>query len=106
MRERRSIERKRKQYRAAFKAKIGLEALIGFKTTAQIARENQVHPRFVGQWKAVLRGGMPEHLEHRRIARKLIARLHQKIGQLTVNLDWLKQCNQLGLSPPEANSLS
>jgi hypothetical protein len=31
---------------------------------------------------------------------KTIAQLHQKIGQLTVDLDWLKKkCRQLGLSP-------
>ena len=29
---------------------------------------------------------------------KMIAQLHQKIGQLTVDLDWLKKkCKQLGL---------
>jgi hypothetical protein len=32
----------------------------------------------------------------------MIAQLHQKIGQLTVDLDWLKKkCRQLGLSPDD-----
>ena len=52
------MKRKRKQYSGAFKAKVGLEALIGMKTTAQIARENQVHPLLVGQWKTLLRERM------------------------------------------------
>jgi hypothetical protein len=35
---------KRKRYTGAFKAKVGLEALMGIKTVGQIAREYQVHP--------------------------------------------------------------
>ena len=97
------MKRKRKQYSGAFKANVGLEALIGVKTTAQIARENQVHPLLVTQWKKTLHERMPELFERGRPvaddSEKLIAQLHQKIGQLTVDLDWLKKkCKQLGLS--------
>ena len=102
------MKRKRKQYSGAFKAKIGLEALIGIKTTAQIARENHVHPLLVGQWKTILRERMPELFERGNQAsddsEKLIAQLHQKIGQLTVDLDWLKKkSRQLGLSLRDEN---
>jgi transposase-like protein len=97
------MKRKRKQYSGAFKAQVGLEALIGIKTSAQIAREHQVHPLLVGQWKTTLRERMPEIFERERPvaddSEKTIAQLHQKIGQLTVDLDWLKKkCRQLGLS--------
>ncbi len=103
MRKSRPMKRKRKHYSGAFKAKIGLEALMGIKTTAQIARENDVHPLLVGQWKGTIRerlhelferpGALPDESE------KTIAQLHQKIGQLTVDLDWLKKkSRQLGLS--------
>src|SRR5881409_843994 len=103
MRKSRSMKRKRKQYSGAFKAKIGLEALIGMKTTAQIARENQVHPLLVGQWKAIIRERLPELFERGNPAsedsERQIAQLHQKIGQLTVDMDWLKKkSKQLGLS--------
>ena len=81
---------------------------MGIKTTAQIAREHQVHPLLVGQWKTTIRervhvifergSQMPEDNE------KLIAQLHQKIGQLTVDLDWLKKkSKQLGLSLRDEN---
>lgn len=98
------MKRKRKQYSGAFKAKVGLEALTGVKTTAQIAREYQVHPLLVTQWKGVIRDRMPELFERGRASEdnseKRIAELHEKIGQLTVDLDWLKKkCRQLGLSP-------
>ena len=97
------MKRKRRQFSGAFKAKVGLEALLGLKTTTQIARENQVHPLLVTQWKAMLRERMPELFERGRAvpdeSEKTIAQLHQKIGQLTVDLDWLKKkCKQLGLS--------
>ena len=97
------MKRKRKQYSGAFKAKVGMEALMGIKTTAQIARENQVHPLLVGQWKTVIRERLPELFERGNQtpedSERMIAQLHQKIGQLTVDLDWLKKkCRQLGLS--------
>jgi transposase-like protein len=97
------MKRKRKQYSGAFKAKVGLEALIGIKTTTQIARENDVHPLLVGQWKTTIRERLHELFERGNQApedsEKMIAQLHQKIGQLTVDLDWLKKkSKQLGLS--------
>jgi transposase len=102
------MKRKRKQYSGAFKAKIGLEALMGIKTTAQIARENQVHPLLVGQWKTTIRERLHELFERgpqtHDDSEKVIGQLHQKIGQLTVDLDWLKKkSKQLGLSLRDEN---
>ncbi len=102
------MKRKRKQYSGAFKAQVGLEALIGIKTTAQIARENSVHPLLVSQWRTTLRERMHELFERGNQApedsERVIAQLHQKIGQLTVDLDWLKKkSRQLGLSLRDEN---
>jgi transposase-like protein len=93
---------KRKRYTGAFKAKVGLEALRGVKTVGQIAREYQVHPVQVTQWKGVIRDHLPELFEGPPAAdadqERLIAQLHEKIGQLSVEVDWLKKkCRQLGL---------
>ena len=93
---------KRKRYTGAFKAKVGLEALHGVKTVGQIAREYQVHPVQVTQWKGIIRDHLPELFESRQLAsedqQQLITQLHEKIGQLTVEVDWLKKkCKQLGL---------
>ena len=93
---------KRKRYTGAFKAKVGLEALMGIKTVGQIAREYQIHPVQVTQWKGVLRDRLPELFELPQAAGEdsqlLIAQLHEKIGQLSVEVDWLKKkCKQLSL---------
>ena len=93
---------KRKRYTGAFKAKVGMEALLGVKTVGQIAREYEVHPVQVTQWKGVIRDRLPELFEPAsglgEDSQELIAQLHEKIGQLTVEADWLKKkCKQLGL---------
>ena len=93
---------KRKRYTGALKAKVGLEALMGIKTVGQIARDYQVHPVQVTQWKGVLLDHLPELFESPQAAtedsQQLIAQLHEKIGQLSVEVDWLKKkCKQLGL---------
>ena len=93
---------KRKRYTGAFKAKVGMEALLGVKTVGQIAREYQVHPVQVTQWKGVIRDRLPELFERTaepgEDSQELIAQLHEKIGQLSVEVDWLKKkCKQLGL---------
>jgi hypothetical protein len=54
------------------------------------------------QWRATIRDHLPELFEPAQPGaedqEQLIAQLHQKIGQLTVDLDWLKKkSKQLGL---------
>ena len=93
---------KRKRYSGAFKAKVGLEALIGVKTVGQIARDYQVHPVQVTQWKGVIRDHLPELFESPQAVsedhERTVAQLHEKIGELSVEADWLKKkCKQLGL---------
>jgi transposase len=93
---------KRKRHPAAFKAKVGLEALLGLKTVGQIAREYEIHPMQVTQWKGIIRDRLPELFEGAapevKETQVLIGQLHEKIGELTVEVDWLKKkCKQLGL---------
>ncbi len=88
-------ETKRKRHSGAFKAKVGFEALVGLKTVAQLAREYAVHPTQVTQWRGTIRDHMPELFEPQQPGtegqEELITQLHQKIGQLTVDLDRLKK---------------
>lgn len=96
---------KRKRYTGVFKAKVGLEALMGLKTVGQIARDYQVHPVQVTQWKGVIRDHVPELFEPAQPVGEdypeLIAQLHEKIGQLTVEADWLtKSASNWGCRGP------
>jgi transposase-like protein len=78
-----------------------MEAMIGVKTVGQIAREYQIHPVQVAQWKGVIRDRLPQffapHAGTDEDGQRLVAQLHEKIGELTVELDWLKKkSRQLG----------
>ena len=86
----------RKQYDARFKATVALEAVKEQQTIAQIASAYGVHPNQVGQWKKQLLSELP-HLfsdgrkKETRNHSELTASLYQQIGQLKVELDWLKK---------------
>lgn len=93
---------RRKKHNASFKAKVAMEAMLGIKTVAQIAKEYGVHPVQVSQWKTVIRERLPELFDgggkQGEDTERLVADLHQKIGELTVDLDYLKKkSKQLGL---------
>lgn len=94
---------KRRTHSAEFKAQVALEALKGIKTVSEIAREYEVHPGQVGQWKKELQERLPEIFGRapafdEQKAEKQEQRLHQKIGELSVEVDWLKKkCKQLGI---------
>ena len=86
----------RKNYPADFKARVALEALKGHKTINEVASEYGVHPNLIGQWKKQLQAGLPQIFSERQNRKEqdeedLKARLYQQIGQLQVELDWLKK---------------
>ena len=88
--------KKRKVYKPEFKAKVALEAARGRLTINQIAKEFEVHPNQVSTWKKQFLESLPQifenpgkskSLEHE----ELTNQLYQQIGQLKVELDWLKK---------------
>jgi len=90
------MRRQRRRFTAQFKAKVALEAVRGEKTVAQLAGEYEVHVNQISQWKRQLLDSLPEVFGRRREVdaadqETLTARLYQEIGQLKVELDWLKK---------------
>ena len=86
----------RRQHRGEFKAKVVLEALRGERTLNEIAADYGVHPLQITQWKKVALEALPQVLSSRRGNQSqeeeaLKAALYQQIGQLQVELDWLKK---------------
>lgn len=96
---------KRKRHGAEFKARIAIEAIKGIKTVHEIAAENNLHPTQVSQWKVQLvekAGGAFEKAGCRNAEEAQAARhtdaLERKVGQMTIEVDWLKKkCVQLGI---------
>lgn len=98
------MKAKRRRHEPEFKARVALEALKGIQTIQQIAKDFDIHPVQVSDWKKAMTAGAsgifgpgretsgPEDFERQR------DELHAKIGQLTIEVDFLrKKSKQLGL---------
>ncbi len=86
----------RRRFSASFKAKVALAAAKGDQTLAELASHFGVHPNQITKWKRQLLDGLPEifsdgHRQDLRQQEALTDRLYQQIGQLKVELDWLKK---------------
>ena len=86
----------RKRYDARLRAKVALEAVKGEKTLAELSSEFSVHPNQIRQWRKHLLETLPDLFTDRRKRKdkdqeELISELYRQIGQLKVELDWLKK---------------
>jgi transposase-like protein len=99
------MKRKRRTHSPEFKARVALEALKGIKPVHEVASENEIHPVQVSQWKKELHARMGEIFERKNSASKTaddeqrhIELLERKVGQLTIERDWLsKKSRELGI---------
>jgi transposase-like protein len=90
----------RRSHDGTFKARVALEAIKGEKTIAQIATEYGVHPNQIRQWRQKLLDELPQLFSDSRKStekdgEELQAELYRQIGQLKVELDWLKKKSQM-----------
>ncbi len=98
------MKAKRRRHDPQFKARVAIEALKGIKTIQEIAKEYEVHPGQVADWKKTMTEGVSgvfergatgtaeEDFERERNQLKAI------IGDLTVKLEFMtKKSKQLGL---------
>ena len=86
----------RRSHRSAFKAKVAFEAMKKEKTIAQLSSEYGVHPNLINQWKRRVMQELPEIFSKKRSKQKqdteeLVSELYRQIGQLKVEVDWLKK---------------
>lgn len=86
----------RKQHSAEFKAKVALEAIKGAETLNQLSVRFEVHPNQITRWKQEALEGMAEIFSRRKDNKAkddeaATDELFKQIGQLKVELDWLKK---------------
>jgi len=98
------MKAKRRRHEPEFKARVAMEAIKNAKTIQEIAKEYQIHPVQVSDWKKKMLEGASnvfetgkkksgeEGFESQR------EQLHAKIGKQAVEIDFLrKKSTQLGL---------
>ena len=90
----------RKSYSASLKAKVALEAVKGEKTISQLSSEFGVHPNQINLWRKRVLEELPDIFSKKRKKKEkdteaLQSELYQQIGQLKVELDWLKKKSKL-----------
>lgn len=86
----------RKSYPADFKAKVSLEAIRESRTMTELTSAFGVHSTMISRWKRHVLENLPSLFsdkiqQQERDSEELIASLYQQIGQLKVELDWLKK---------------
>jgi transposase-like protein len=86
----------RRKHSGKFKAWVAVEAITGHKTVNQIAAEYGIHPSQVNKWKKQVLERLPEVLSDGRADQdsrheETEARLYQQIGQLTMEVEYLKK---------------
>jgi transposase-like protein len=89
------MRRKRRNHSTAFKAKVAVAALKGDRTQAELAEDFDVHPNQIMDWRKQLLenadqvfGRSEKQAEESEFK---IKELHAKIGQLTMERDFLEQ---------------
>ena len=86
----------RRKFSKEFKARIALEAIKGQRTLNELAKEYGVHPNQIGIWKKKLLEVAPEVFGRKKDreaekAKEERERLYKKVGQLQIEVDWLKK---------------
>ena len=93
------MKKKRRNHSPTFKAKVAVAALKGDKTLAELAQHFEVHPNQIQKWKKSLIENAEAVFESKtrknKQEKKTIKELHAKIGQLTMERDFLSE--RLGL---------
>ena len=98
------MKAKRKRHEPEFKARVAIEALKNIKTIQQIAKEYDIHPVQVSEWKKKMLDGAADvfsSTNKKKGSESFDAQrdqLHAKIAQQAVEIDFLvKKSKQLGL---------
>ncbi|NLH78320.1 MAG: transposase [Acidobacteria bacterium] len=92
------MKKSRRKFTAEFKAKVAIEAIKEIKTISELAQLYQVHPNLITHWKKeflanagkVFNASNDESEEVKKLKKENEELIHQ-IGQLSVDINWLKK---------------
>jgi len=91
------MSKKRKQFQASFKSRVVLESLKEQQTLSELASRFEIHPNQISNWKRQAKEQLPDIFKNRAKEKtekkheELTDWLYKRIGQLEVELDWLKK---------------
>ncbi len=89
------MKRKRRNHSPTFKAKVAMAALKGDKTLSELADHFGVHANQIQQWKKQLMSNAEDLFgsgtSKKKDTESEIRNLHSKIGQLTMENDFLSK---------------
>lgn len=89
------MRRKRRNHSSAFKAKVALAAIKGDRTLGDLAEQFDVHPNQIQDWRKRLLENADSIFgrgqQQQEDAAGQVKNLHEKIGQLTMERDFLEQ---------------
>jgi len=102
--------KKRRRFTAEFKAKVALEAIKGQRPIQELAKDFDVHPNQIAQWKRhVLEGSSELFRQGRKKEEEAQAaeldRAYRQVGRLQIEVDWLKKSRTSGLTVTEKRSM-
>ena len=109
------MSRTRRNFSAKFKTDLVLEVLKGEKELNVIATENQIQPNLLRNWKKeflekasiVFDENREENLKEKlEEDRKEKSEYAKKVGQLTMQVDWLKKKSEEMLGPDYESKFS
>ena len=87
------MKRKRRNHLPGFKANVALAAIKNEKTLAELAEQFDVHPNQISEWKKQLLEQADSVFgsahEHKSSDEARLKELHAKIGELTLENDFL-----------------
>ncbi len=87
----------RKKHSPEFKAKVALEALRESSTLAELSKKYGVSQSQISRWK----NEMTQNASADEAHQKEVDRLHRKIGELEMDVDFLERVSRkLGISVP------
>lgn len=90
------MSKTRRRFTAEFKARVALDALSGELTISELSSKYGVHPNQISSWKKQAKEGIVQSFSGKPKSREQggeeqIKDLHAKIGELTVERDFLQK---------------